>query len=259
MTKVLKQRGIIRFTRRSQVDWSHLKDIYEELQSVPAVARRLGTTEKITYAELKDQGIQLRSRGHLKGQKKSDSWREASAKNWNDPAWREEQRRKWLEKVPSRRKGPGISPLEKFLHEALRRARFSFKTNEVVLNGRYVVDVLLIQQKIAIEVDGSSHWLHGAQEYDAVRQTELEQAGFIVRRIDHVEVVNNADGFVSALMNEFDLHLEEQPQSRVRSDADAFGDRMNALRADPKKSRQWRENLTRARRERAKRERQMKI
>ena len=51
-------------------------------------------------AELVRQGIPLKPRGHVKGQKKSEAWREASRKHWDDPEWREEQRKKWLERLP---------------------------------------------------------------------------------------------------------------------------------------------------------------
>ena len=48
------------------------------------------------------------------------------SKHWDDPEWREEQRKKWLERLPGMQAPRhGGSPLETFLHRALRKAGIS--------------------------------------------------------------------------------------------------------------------------------------
>jgi len=259
MSMEMKRQGIIKHTRVGDVDWSGLVELYQELQSVPAVARRLHTTEKITYSELNRRGIQLRPRGHLKGQKKTDSWREASAKNWDDPVWRQEQRRKWLERLPTIRGTGGISPPERFLHKALRKAHISFKANAVLLDGRYVVDILISQKQIIIEADGSSHYLNSAKAYDAQRTDDLTAAGYEVFRFDYRDIDADPDECVRRLIAEVGLTPESAPTFSERSDKQAFGERMNNLRDDPEWRANWVANLRAGQRKRREQERQIMI
>src|SRR5215813_2832478 len=60
MTAEMKRQRIIRFTRREDADWSDLERKYQEAGTMPALARALGTTERITYKELVARGIQQR-------------------------------------------------------------------------------------------------------------------------------------------------------------------------------------------------------
>ena len=45
---------------------------------------------------------------------------------------------------------------------------------------RYVLDFYCPRLKLAIEVDGDSHFTEGAEEYDAERQRVIESVGFCV-------------------------------------------------------------------------------
>jgi very-short-patch-repair endonuclease len=220
MTAELKRQGIIRFTRREDVDWSDLEAKYQEAGTMPGLARMLGTTERITYKELVARGIQQRRPGHVKGQKKSEAWREASREHWDNPDWREEQRQKWLERLPGMRGTGSTSPLEESLHDALRRARISFATHQPFF-GKYIVDVLITQKLVIVEADGSSHLLKAAREKDARRDADFRQAGYEVVRITYREIADDVDGAVQRLIEQADLAAEDAPVFLISSDAEA--------------------------------------
>jgi very-short-patch-repair endonuclease len=59
--------------------------------------------------------------------------------------------------------------------------------------GRYVVDFYCPQLKLAIELDGDSHFNDQAQEADLIRQRFLEAKGIQVLRFSNLEVVNNLE------------------------------------------------------------------
>jgi very-short-patch-repair endonuclease len=223
MTAELKRQGIIRFTRHEDVDWSDLDAKYQEAGTMPALARMLGTTEKITYKELRARGVQLRPPGHLKGQKKSQAWRDASAKHWDDPAWREEQRQKWLERMPSMRGTGTTSPLEQLLQDTLKQARISFATHQPLL-GRFIVDILITQKPVAVEADGSSHLLKAARQKDAHRDETLAQAGYQVVRITYRDIADDPDACVQRLIREAGLTAEDEPAFVIGSDSEALAE-----------------------------------
>lgn len=217
MTAELKRQGILRYTRREDVDWADLDAKYQEAGSMPALARMLGTTEKITYNELLRRGVQLRPRGHLKGQKKSEAWRAASAEHWDDPAWREEQRQKWLVRLPSMQASRnGGSPLELYLHRALRKAGISFSTQRQLL-GRYVVDILVTQKPVVIEADGNMH-LHRVQAAkDAERNAAMRAAGYEVFRFHGKPICNDADGCIRQVIEAAGLVRDAEPVFDIRN------------------------------------------
>ena len=146
--------------------------------------------------ELIRQGVPIKPRGHVKGQKKSEAWREASRRHWDDPVWREAQRKKWLERLPGMQAPPnGGSPLETYLHRALRKAGISFSTQRIVLD-RYVADILISQKPVVIEADGNVH-LHVAQrEHDAQRDAGMLAAGYEVYRFHGKLICNDADACI---------------------------------------------------------------
>ncbi len=212
MTAELKRQGIIKFTRRKDVTWpDDLEAAYWEAGSVPALALKLSTTGKITYTELKNRGIQLRPPGHLKGQEKSQSWREASAKHWNDPAWREEQKQRWLDMLSSHRGDGSVSRPEVLLREAFRAAQVSYVSNAPLCNDRYYVDLLIQQKPIVIEADGFSHYLKSAREKDRQRDADLDITGYAVVRLDYKNIDANVSMLVQQIMEDFELQAEESP------------------------------------------------
>lgn len=57
--------------------------------------------------------------------------------------------------------------------------------------GRYVVDFYCPTLKLAIEVDGASHAGDVAQEYDEIRQTEIEALGVKFVRVANEDLYCN--------------------------------------------------------------------
>lgn len=217
MTAEMKRQGIIRFTRREDVDWSDLERKYQEAGSAPALARMLGTTDKIAYKEIIRRGIQQRRPGHVKGQKKSEAWYEASRQHWDDPEWREEQRQKWLERLPGMQAARlGGSPLEKFLHNALRKAGISFSTQQRILN-RYLADILITQKPVVIEADGNMHLHAKSRERDAERDDAMREAGYLVFRFTGKPISNDPDGCIRQVIEEAGLTPDAEPVFDIRN------------------------------------------
>jgi len=217
MTAEMKRQGIIRFTSREDVDWGDLEAKYQEAGTMPALARALGTTEKITYNELIRRGIQQRKPGHVKGQKKSESWREKSREHWDDPDWREEQRQKWLERLPGMQAARlGGSPLEKHLHNALRKAGISFSTQQRILN-RYLADILITQKPVVIEADGNMHLHAKSRVRDAERDAAMREAGYIVFRFTGKPIVNDPDECIRQVIEQAGLTPDAEPVFDIRN------------------------------------------
>jgi very-short-patch-repair endonuclease len=256
MTAEMKRQGIIRFTSREDVDWSDLEAKYQEAGTMPALARMLGTTERITYKELVGRGIQQRRPGHVKGQKKSESWREASAVHWEDPEWRDQQRQKWLERLPSMRGTGSASRPETLLWQELREARISFTSNAPLHDDRYWVDVLIRQKPVVIEADGASHYLKSARAKDAQRDADLRADGYEVVRFDYREIDADPAGCIRQVVERFGLEAEADPQFIERHINETIGERTKVLRAtDPEHRAQWLENIRAGQRRRRERER----
>ena len=53
--------------------------------------------------------------------------------------------------------------------------------------------------KLAIEVDGDSHFTAGAREYDHQRQQYIESFGIRFLRFSNDQVVNNIEGVVATI------------------------------------------------------------
>ena len=203
--------------RRASGDWSKLREDYERLGNLNKLARLYGTRNTTVRAELIRQDIPLKPRGHVKGQKKSEAWREASRKHWDDPAWREEQRKKWLERLPSMQAPKhGGSPLETFLHRALRKAGISFSTQRVLLD-RYVADILITQKPIVIEADGNMHLHARSRERDAQRDADMRAAGYEVFRFAGGPICKDADGCIRQVIEAAGLTPDTEPVFDIRN------------------------------------------
>jgi len=64
----------------------------------------------------------------------------------------------------------------------------------------YVLDFYCPKQKLAIEIDGDSHFTDGAEEYDRERQTVIESYGITFLRFTNAEVSENIEGVVMRIM-----------------------------------------------------------
>jgi very-short-patch-repair endonuclease len=65
--------------------------------------------------------------------------------------------------------------------------------------GRYVVDFYCAKKKLAIEIDGESHYMLNAPERDEERQQWIEQFGIRFLRFTNDDVRKNLYGILDAI------------------------------------------------------------
>jgi very-short-patch-repair endonuclease len=68
--------------------------------------------------------------------------------------------------------------------------------------GPYIVDFYCVESKLAIEIDGESHFVEGAEEYDRRRQVFIESIGIRFLRITNTDVYENLDGVLETIMQQ---------------------------------------------------------
>jgi len=67
--------------------------------------------------------------------------------------------------------------------------------------GKYVVDFFCCELKLAIEIDGNSHFTEQAQAYDHQRTRDLNKIGIKVLRFTNNEVNQNLEEVLVKIMN----------------------------------------------------------
>jgi very-short-patch-repair endonuclease len=65
---------------------------------------------------------------------------------------------------------------------------------------KFVLDFYCPQQKLAIEIDGESHFTKEAEEYDKERQMIIESYSIRFLRFTNREVTTNIDGVILRIM-----------------------------------------------------------
>lgn len=65
--------------------------------------------------------------------------------------------------------------------------------------GKFVVDFYCPKIKLAIEIDGPSHFTEQAARYDRQRQEYIESFGIYVLRITNLDVYRNIDGVIERI------------------------------------------------------------
>ena len=65
--------------------------------------------------------------------------------------------------------------------------------------GRYILDFYCAAAKLAIELDGSQHYEHSGQAYDARRDAYLERQGILVLRFSNADVNYQLRGVCEAI------------------------------------------------------------
>ena len=65
---------------------------------------------------------------------------------------------------------------------------------------KFVIDFYCPKLKLAIEVDGDSHFIGGADMSDKERQTIIESFGIIFLRFTNREIYENINGVMSKIM-----------------------------------------------------------
>lgn len=87
-----------------------------------------------------------------------------------------------------------------FWWEVRDRRLDGHKFKRQYLVGGYTADVVCIERRLIIELDGGQH--SEAAEYDAKRSAALESLGFRVLRIWNAEIFTNMEGVIDAVLAE---------------------------------------------------------
>ena len=78
---------------------------------------------------------------------------------------------------------------------------------------QYVIDFYCPRLKIAIEVDGDSHFIGDAQEYDKERQSYIEALGIQFLRFTNADICENLDGVRQTIWERIEQTKERYPSS----------------------------------------------
>src|SRR2546421_6553267 len=97
-----------------------------------------------------------------------------------------------------------LTPEESYLwsflqHRQLRGCKFR-RQHSV---GPYILDFYCPAEKLAIELDGSTHDHEAAQDYDARRSAFLKNIGVKTVRFENSKVRKNIEGVLTAIEQEF--------------------------------------------------------
>ena len=92
-----------------------------------------------------------------------------------------------------------LPPAELILWSKLNRQICAQKFRRQYSVGPYVVDFYCPALKLAIEIDGDSHFQPGEQEKDKARQQFIESTGIHFLRFRNVEVWANLRGVLEAI------------------------------------------------------------
>ena len=79
---------------------------------------------------------------------------------------------------------------------------------------QYVLDFYCPRLKLAIEVDGDSHFMPGAEEQDTVRQNYIEALGIHFLRFTNVDVSENLDGVCQTIYETIETRTKHQTPSQ---------------------------------------------
>ncbi len=82
--------------------------------------------------------------------------------------------------------------------KASRLSGYKFRRQQGV--GQYVVDFYCPEKKIAIEIDGATHWTEQEQKKDNKRQKSIETFGIQVLRFTNDDVYTNRDEVLNAIL-----------------------------------------------------------
>ncbi len=91
------------------------------------------------------------------------------------------------------------SDAEQRLWQRLRGKQLGTKFRRQYSVDAYVLDFYAPRAKLAVEVDGDSHFTAGAIRYDRERTTHLNRFGIEVLRFTNLDVVDNIEGVLSTI------------------------------------------------------------
>ncbi|VAX24199.1 hypothetical protein MNBD_NITROSPINAE04-2396 [hydrothermal vent metagenome] len=98
-----------------------------------------------------------------------------------------------------------------------RQAGAKFRRQYGVEN--YVIDFYCTELKLAVEVDGDSHYKGDGQQRDRIRSGQIEKYGISMIRFSNNEIYRNLNGVLVALENRITELRNEKRSSLLNSSA----------------------------------------
>jgi very-short-patch-repair endonuclease len=98
-----------------------------------------------------------------------------------------------------------LSKAERIMWNHLSRRQmngYKFRRQHSV--DQYVIDFYCPALKLAIEINGDSHFMFGAEEQDRIRQEHIESFGIQFLRFTNEEVIKNIDGVCQIVYNKIE-------------------------------------------------------
>tara|TARA_R110000868_G_scaffold368227_1_gene631226 strand:- start:65045 stop:65485 length:441 start_codon:yes stop_codon:yes gene_type:complete len=94
---------------------------------------------------------------------------------------------------------------EVLLWKKISRRKLGVQFHRQVPIQNYIIDFYCHEIKLAIEVDGGSHYTSEQKDKDLIRDYNLNQLGINILRIDDLDVKSNMDSVIRFLKNRIDL------------------------------------------------------
>jgi very-short-patch-repair endonuclease len=88
---------------------------------------------------------------------------------------------------------------EQRLRQHLRGKQLAMTFRRQYSVDAYILDFCASRSKLAIEVDGDSHFTADAMAYDQARTTDLQRFGIEVLRFTNLEIRENLDGVLARI------------------------------------------------------------
>ncbi|MBF0559531.1 MAG: DUF559 domain-containing protein [Nitrospirae bacterium] len=86
------------------------------------------------------------------------------------------------------------------LWSKLKGKGLGFKFRRQYSIGRFIVDFYCPALKLAIEIDGNSHYTEAANISDRAREEIIERYGCVFLRFTNQEIYENSDGAIAKIM-----------------------------------------------------------
>jgi very-short-patch-repair endonuclease len=119
------------------------------------------------------------------------------------------------EKALRQRLRKDMPPAEALLWSRLRgKQLLGLKFRRQYSVGAYCIDLYCPEIRVAIEVDGASHFTAEAKRYDARRETWIKTFGIRFLRFTDVDVHENLDGVLHAIAASIRSLSTDSPDSR---------------------------------------------
>jgi very-short-patch-repair endonuclease len=78
--------------------------------------------------------------------------------------------------------------------------------------GPFILDFFCVQHRLAIEVDGGQHFSDEGEARDGARTAWLRRAGISVLRFDNLQVLQETEGVMDAILADLDGDVMPSPQ-----------------------------------------------